>query len=108
MPTKNLIVQVTDEVNALLKQGKKVPGQIMVDLENGVIVFKAFDKSKRRKKDLLLKTLEHGWVKESSARIKVYDSLPKGLGTNRIIRVLGREMNEAVHALVDREINENV
>ncbi len=108
MPTKNLIVQVTDEVNALLKQGKKVPGQIMVDLENCVIVFKAFNKSKRRKKDLLLKTLEHGWVKESPARIKVYDSLPKGLGTKRIIRALEREMNEAAHALVDREINENV
>ncbi len=102
MPTKYSI-QITEEVVALLKQGKKVPGQMMIDLEREVIVFKAFGRSKR-KKDLLIKTLEHGWVKESPSRIKVYNSMPKGLGTARMIHVLEREMNEAAEALVDREI----
>ncbi len=75
-----------------------------VDLENGVLVFGAFGKGRKRKKDLLVKTLEHGWVKESPARIKVFNSLPKGLGARRIIRVLEREMNEAAQAITDREI----
>ncbi len=108
METKKIAVQITEEVYALLKQGKRSPGQLMVDLEKGVIIFKAFDRTRKRKKDLLIKTLEHGWVKESPARIKVYNSLPKGLGTKRIIKVLEREMNVAAQALVDREIIDNV
>ncbi len=108
METKNIIVQIPEVIFALLKQGKRSPGQLMVDLEKGVIIFKPFDRTRKRKKDILIKALEHGWVKESAARIKVYDSLPKNLGTNRIIRVLGREMNEAAHALVDRKINESL
>ncbi len=108
MPTKNLIVQVTEEVNALLKQGKKVPGQIMVDLENGVIVFKAFNKSNKRKKDVLIKSLEHGWVKESPARIKVFNSLPKKIGTSRMISVLERETKVASQTIMDRETIANV
>ncbi len=108
METKNILVQITEEVYALLKQGKRSPGQLMVDVENGVIIFKAFNRTRKRKKDLLIKTLEHGWVKESPARIKVYDSLPKGLGTKRIIKALEREMNEAAQALIDRDIIDHV
>ncbi len=51
---------------------------MMIDLEREVITFKAFGRS-MRKKDLLVKTLEHGWVKESPSRIKVFNSMPKGL-----------------------------
>ncbi len=107
METKNILVQITEEVYALLKQGKKSTGKLMVDLENERIVFKAFGRGKR-KKDLLIKTLEHGWLKESTTRIKVYDSLPKGLGTKRIISVLEREMNEAAQAMIDRDIIDHV
>ncbi len=105
---KNFIVQTTDEVYDLLKQGKKVPGLAYVDLESGVIKFGAFGRSNKRKKALLIKTLEHGWVKESPARIKVFNSLPKGLGTKRMISVLERETKVAAQALIDREIIENV
>ncbi len=105
---KNFIVQTTDEVYDLLKQGKKVPGLMFADLEDEVVKFGAFGRSNKRKKDLLIKTLEHGWVKESPARIKVFNSLPKGLGTKRIISVLERETKVVAETLIDREIIENV
>ncbi len=108
MPKYKIIVEVDDEVFARLKQGKKVPGLMFADLEDEVVKFGAFGRSNKRKKALLIKTLEHGWVKESPARIKVFNSLPKGLGTMRMISVLERETKVAAQALIDREIIENV
>jgi hypothetical protein len=52
--------------------------------------------------------LEHGWVKESAERIKVYESIPKNLGTARVMAVLDRESDEVKEALIDREIIEFV
>ena len=57
-------------------------------------------------RDRLIRVLEHGWVKESTERIKVYDSIPKVLGTARVMSVLDREMDTAKDALIDRELIE--
>ncbi len=101
------LVQISDETAARLRQCKKVPGQMFIDLENEVIVFDAFGRG-NRKKDLLVKTLEHGWIKESAARIKVLNSVPKRLGNARIIKVLERETKVVSEALIDREIINNI
>jgi hypothetical protein len=54
----------------------------------------------------LLRRLEHGWVKESRQRIKVYESIPKDLGMARVMAVIDRETKEAKDALIDRELIE--
>ncbi len=107
MPTIRLIVEIDEEVYDRLKKGKKVPGQMFADIMDEVIKFEAFGRSKR-KKDRLIRTLEHGWVKESASRVKVFNSVPKGLGTARIINVLERETKVVAETLMDCEIIDNV
>ena len=96
----------------LLKQllnGKKVVGELYVDAATGKLTFKAFKRStKRHSRDRLIRQLEHGWVKESADRIKVYESVPKILGTAKVMSVLDREAGEVREALINREILEFV
>ncbi len=108
MPTINVILQIDEEVATLLEQGKKIPGVLSENAENSLKIFKAFDKSNKKKKEKLVIALEHGWVKESPARIKVFNSLPKKIGTSRMINVLERETKVASQAMIDREVIENV
>ena len=56
--------------------------------------------------DWLIRRNEHGWVKESAERIKVYESIPKMLGTARVLTILDREHQSTRDALIDREIVE--
>ena len=50
--------------------------------------------------------LEHGWVRESAERIKMYESVPKNLGALGVGRVLEREAKTAKDALIDCELDE--
>ena len=71
----------------------------------GRLSFKAYNISPRKPlRNRLIRLLEHGWVKESPERIKVYESIPKHLGTARVMSVLDREVKVAKDALIDREI----
>ena len=97
------------ELMSLLIQGKKVVGELYVDAATGKLTFKAFKRStKRHSRDRLIRQLEHGWVKESTDRIKVYESVPKILGTAKVMSVLDREAGEVREALINREILEFV
>lgn len=90
-----------------LEVEKRVEGVLFVDKSTGRITFKAYNrKPMKRMRDRLIRVLEHGWVKESTERIKVYDSIPKVLGTARVMSVLDREMDTAKDALIDRELIE--
>ena len=97
-------------VNAieLLKQlvmGKRIEGVLYLDKNTGVPTFKAYNRTpKPRPKDKVLRYLEHGWVKESSERIKVYESMPKCLGAARMIMTLERETKEAKNVIIEQEI----
>ena len=93
-----------------LVSGKRVEGVLYVDGDTGRLTFKAYNRTclKRRAKDRLIRLLEHGWVKESAERIKVYESIPKNLGAARVMAVLDRESDEVKEALIDREIIEFV
>jgi hypothetical protein len=44
-------------------------------------------------------------VKESVERIKVYESIPKEIGTPRVLAVIDRETKEAKNAIIDRELD---
>ena len=90
-----------------LEVEKRVEGVLFVDKSTGRITFKAYNRKPiKRMRDRLIRVLEHGWVKESKERIKVYDSIPKVLGTARVMSVLDREMDTAKDALIDRELIE--
>ena len=92
----------------LLKQllnGKRVEGVLYIDPETGMLTFKAYNRTRpKHPKDRLIRMLEHGWVKESAERIKVYESVPKILGTAKVMSVLDREAGEVREALINREI----
>ena len=100
-------IEIDMEVIERLVDGKYVVGSLHRDEWTGRIVFKAYNRQPRPKRvNKLLRRLEHGWVKESRQRIKVYESIPKDLGTARVMAVIDRETKEAKNALIDRELIE--
>ena len=85
--------------------GKRVEGVLFLDEDTGRLTFKAYNrKSKKRWRDRVIRYLEHGWVKESKERVKIYESIPKIVGTAKVMGCLDREIDEAKDALMVREI----
>ena len=110
MEQKKYVI-ITNAIEALtkLKADKRLEGVLFIDKTNGSIKFKAYNRKPRvRLKDRIIRYLEHGWVKESPDRIKVYESLPKNIGTARMMSVLEREAKEVKNALIDYELIEFV
>ena len=110
MEQKKYVI-ITNAIEALtkLKAEKRLEGVLFIDKTNGSIKFKAYNRKPRvRLKDRIIRYLEHGWVKESPDRIKVYESLPKNIGTARMMSVLEREAKEVKNALMEREIIDRV
>ena len=102
-------IEIEEEVYNRILAGKYVDGSMHKAHHSSMLVFKAFNRKPRRRiRDRLIRLLEHGWVKESEERIKVYESIPKDIGTARVINVLDREVKEAKDALIDKEIIERV
>ena len=92
-----------------LKKGLKVEGRLWLEeTEDGkfVIWFQQYNRQPQPKqRNRLIRRLEHGWVKESVERIKVYESIPKGIGTPRVLAVIDRETKEAKNAIIDHELD---
>ena len=102
-------IEIPEEILVRLAEGKFVEGSLHRDTTTGRIVFNAYNrKPSNRKKDKLLASLEHGWLKESAKCIKFYCALKKSIGTARIIAALEREQRIAAGHLVDREIIDRV
>lgn len=100
-------ILVPESILERLVEGKYVEGSLHRDVLTGSITFNVYNRKPRRRiKDRLIRLLEHGWVKESKERIKVYESIPKDLGTPRVMNVLEREVKEAKNALTDWELIE--
>ncbi|MBO7052764.1 MAG: hypothetical protein J6W24_08910 [Prevotella sp.] len=91
-----------EALQKVINEGKKLPGVIMFDEATGLPVFKPFN-GRRRKSDRVIRTLEHGWLKESAKRYKVYESIPKELGVRTVCKVLNREVFE-VHEALERAV----
>ena len=86
-------------------EGKYVEGSLHRDKWTGQITFRAYNRqSRKRKKDKLIRYLEHGWVKESTKNLKYYESIPKKIGMASVISVLERDTKVAKEALVDYEL----
>ena len=104
---KKIILKNEQEIMNALTTGRMVEGRLaLVTTEGGqkAIEFKAYNrKSKKRSKDRLVCYLEHGWVKESPERIKVFESLPKRLGGVRMAVALDREVDVVTGLLLENE-----
>lgn len=102
---KYIFVLNAVELLEKLMDGKRVEGVLYVDENTGKLTFKAYNRvAPKHRKNKLIRLLEHGWVKESVERIKVYESIPKNIGTARVVSVLERETKEAKNALIDKEL----
>ena len=94
------------ELMSKLYVGKRVAGVLFVDENTGRLTFKAYNRQPRkREKDLMVKKLPWGWVKESMERLKVYGSFPKELGTARVMGLLDEHTKDAKNALIERELD---
>ena len=102
-------IEIPVEALECLVEGKYVEGSLHRDAWTGKIVFNSWNRKRpKHPKDKLIKKLPWGWVKESMERIKVYESIPKDLGTAQVMAALDREHKEAKNALIDRELVEFV
>ena len=98
-----------DELLKKIANERRAEGVLYKDVETGCLTFKAYNrKSKKRWRDKVIRYLEHGWVKESKERIKVYESIPKIVGTAKVMSALDREIGEAKSALMVHEIIDRV
>lgn len=106
---KKIEIKNENVVMDALKKGLKVEGRLWLEeTEDGelTIWFQQYDRKPRHLYcDRLIRKLEHGWVRESIERIKVFESIPKDLGTARVISVMDREHQTAKDALIDRELD---
>ena len=103
---KYIFVLNAIELFSKLMDGKRVQGVLYIDGNTGRLTFKAYNRQSRtRLRDRLICRMEHGWVKESEERIKVYESVPKELGTAHVMAILDREVKDAKDALIDRELD---
>ena len=96
---------IDEEVIERLVNGEYVEGSMRRDKWTGAITFNAWNrKSPKNRKDKLVKKLPWGWVKESVKNIKVFGSIPKDLGTAKVMAMLDEHNHDAKDALIDREI----
>lgn len=94
-------IEVSIETLQAITNGRRVEGSLGVD-ESGNIAFKAYNRNRQKRvKDRLVCYLEHGWVKESPERIKVFESLPKRLGGVKMAVALDREVDVVTDLLLD-------
>ena len=90
-------IEIDTEVIAKVKKGKYVEGSVRIDATTGQLTFVAYNRTSRnqKKSDILIKQLEHGWLKESPERYKFYQSIPKKIIMPCVIGVLDRETSLA-------------
>ena len=109
-PIMKVQIEISNETLQTILNGKRVEGSMRLmpsgNKKEQVIGFKAYNRKPcMRRHDRLVCHLEHGWVKESVERIKVYESVPKELGAVRVGHVLQREAKTASTALLDCELD---
>ena len=103
---KYIFVLNAISVMAKLLKEKRVEGVLFLDENTGKITFKAYNRQPRkREKDVMVKKLPWGWVKESIERIKVYGSFPKEYSTAQVMGLLEEHTKDAKNALIDKELD---
>jgi hypothetical protein len=103
---KYIFVLNAINVMAKLLKEKRVEGVLYIDQNTGKLTFKAYNRQPRiRHRDLLVKKLPWGWVKESIERIKVFGSFPKEYSTAQVMGLLEEHTKDAKNALIERELD---
>ena len=93
------------ELMSKLYVGKRVAGVLFVDENTGRLTFKAYNRQPRvRAKDLMVKKLPWGWVKESKANQKRYTSFPKNMSLEEKLALMDRDNEMAKAVLIEREL----
>ena len=104
---KYIFIQNPINVMERLLCSQRVEGVLYIDQDTGILTFKAYNRQPRnRRKDMLVKKLPWGWVKESIERVKLFVSVPKDLGTATTLGIIDQQTREAKDALIDRELIE--
>ena len=99
------VLNAIELLNQLL-DGKRVEGVLYMDQNTGKLTFKAYNRKPQIKhKDVLVKKLPWGWVRESLERIKVFGSFPKDMGTAGVMGLLEEYNRDAKKALIERELD---
>ena len=99
------LIAIDEEVLVRLLEGKYVEGSLHRDKWTHVFIFNAYNRlPKKHLKDVLVKKLPWGWVKESMKNIKVHGSFPKDFGTAKVMDMLDEHNHDAKDALFDREL----
>lgn len=94
------------ELTERLMEGKRVEGVLFYDKDTNSLTFKSYKRTRPKYvPDRLIHRTEHGWVKESTQRIKVHESIPKVLGMSRVMTIIDREVTESKQALADHELD---
>ena len=96
-------IEIPEAALVRIDNNQYAHGSLHRDPETGKIVFN-LHKQRIRRKDKLIRSLEHGWVKESPARYKFFESIPKKIGMASVIGVLERDAKVAKETLIDHEI----
>ena len=103
---KYIFVLNAIELMTKLYVGKRVEGVLFMDENTGRLTFKAYNRQpKKREKDVLVKKLPWGWVKESVMRLKVFGSFPKDLGTARVMGLMEEHTHDAKNVMIERELD---
>lgn len=91
-----------------LLDSKRVKGALYIDKSTGMITFKAYNcTSRRRPKDRVVLELENGWLRESPRRYKFFSSVKKELGAIRVAAAMKHELERATGAMYLDEIMED-
>lgn len=95
-------VEISEETWARMLTGKRVEGSIGLDLWSKKKDFLAHRRKPRnRQKDKLVKKLPWGWVKESQQNLKVFSSVPKEMGIEKVMEAFEDDRLAAMEAMVD-------
>ena len=96
------------ELMEKLFDSKRVEGVLYKDQSTGMITFKAYNRQSRlRPKDRLVCELEHGWLRESPQRYKLFCSVKKTLGAVRVALAMKGDLERATSEMYLEEVIEN-
>lgn len=97
-------IDIPAEVLETIENGKYVEGSMHKCKQTGKIVFNAYNRLSRRKKDRIIRQLENGWLKESATRIKFFNSVKKDLGFRLVNVAMHRDLKDAMSVLEVEEL----
>ena len=101
-------IEISEEALARIESGKFVEGSLHKCKTTGKIVFNAYNRLSRKKKDRIIRQLENGWLKESATRIKFYNSVKKDLGFRLVNVAMHRDLKDAMGALEVEELLDRI